>query len=157
LGEAPYSILDIRDVAAFCARIADRSRVHLSYHDREDLLAYLVETTWELSLRYDAGDRPPKFAVYAGGILPLRVVDWTRGRFGRTRWQFSGSTYERPRVDLVSLDDSARDRLEQGQPERDGDHAAGGDFGIPGLYAGGDRQRARDFRILGLEPPQRAA
>jgi len=79
---------DVRDVEQFCGRIIGRSRLELSAQDNEDLLAYLIETAWELSLLYDRGDSqyPPRFSVYATNFLGLRVIDWQRARDGRTRW-----------------------------------------------------------------------
>jgi hypothetical protein len=150
---------DVDDAAAFVAAVINRSGLRLSWADREDLQQYLLGEIWRLSLVYQRGNPrfPPMFSVYATRLLSLRTVDWIRSRNGRTKWKFADSVYERQRPQLVSLDDSARDRLEQSQPEGDGDREAGGDLGIPGLYAGGDRQRTRDFRILGLESDGRAA
>jgi hypothetical protein len=142
------------------AAVINRSALlGLDRTDREDLQQFLLGEIWQLSLVYERGDprHPSRFSVYAAPLLALRTVDWIRGKNGRTKWKFADSVYERQRPQLVSLDDSARDRLEQSLAEGDGDREAGGDLGIPGLYAGGDRQRARDFRILGLEPDGRAA
>ena len=158
----PFALHDIRDSEAFAARIIQRSRLELSYYDHEDLLAYLVETAWELSLRYRRGnpDFPARFSVYATNILRRRVVDWQRQRDGRTRWQFAGGrTYERPRPQFQSLDadDGDRDRLERALGPRAGDPAddCGPDLGR--VVGERRRSRAQDYAALGLEPPGRAA
>jgi hypothetical protein len=107
---ARWSLFDIDDVELFCWAIVARSKLTLTDADREDLVVYLVETCWELSLRYN--DQSPKgFSAGARAILAHRVVDWQRIRFGRTRAQFKDRSYERPPVLLVSLDDPDHDHL----------------------------------------------
>lgn len=99
---------DIRDPAAFVARIVTRNGGDLDHHQRERLHQFLLIALWELSLTYDRGDPrfPSNFSGHAGSILPRRVVDWRRSpeEGGRTRWQFAGHTYERPRIRVDSLD-----------------------------------------------------
>jgi hypothetical protein len=97
-----FSLLDIRDVESFTGRIVERTSGRLSVEDREELHVYLIAECWELSTRFQPGRI--SFSSYAGTNLRLRVVDWTRGRFGRTRWVFKDRVYERPRVEIVSLD-----------------------------------------------------
>ena len=60
----------MEDTEAFCAKIINE-KWDLRPHERDDLLAYLVATAWELSLRYQHGDRKhgSRFCVYAGTIL----------------------------------------------------------------------------------------
>lgn len=94
------SLHDIRDVEAFCAEII--GRFNLSHHEREDLLAYLVEECWILSRQHRPG--PYSFASRASHILRRRVADLERQRF-RTRWVFADRVYERPRPEFVPLDD----------------------------------------------------
>jgi len=98
---------DIADVEQFCNRIIHRSRLELSWHERDDLLAYLVETCWQLAEDFRPGGI--KFSTYAGTTLPRRVIDWTRTRYGRTRWTnpngHHGQVYERDRQQSLSLDD----------------------------------------------------
>jgi DNA-directed RNA polymerase specialized sigma24 family protein len=89
----PLPLFDVRDVEALCTGIVRHSRLPLDHHDREDLTAYLIATCWELSLRYEPGRT--SFSTWATTTLKLRVIDWNRKRNGRTRWQFSGHTYER--------------------------------------------------------------
>jgi hypothetical protein len=104
-----FSLLGIADVEGFCGRIVERSGLRLSTTDREELHVYLIEECWLLSERYRPGR--VAFSSFADTRLRLRVVDWQRQRFGRTRWTFSGREYERPRPQLVPLDDSLDDRL----------------------------------------------
>lgn len=66
----------IDDTEAFCKPYLARAPQDLTTHEREDLLAYLVEATWELSLRYRPG--PQTFSTYAGNRLPSKVIDWLR-------------------------------------------------------------------------------
>jgi hypothetical protein len=141
-----YELLGIEDVEAFTAGIIHRSRLDLSYHDREELHVFLIEECWKLSLRYKPGIIRQGFSTWARLALSRRVIDWQRSRFGRTRWQFGGHTYERPRVDLVSLDDD------------DPEHGS-----VGATVAGGSLERdasgfAADMRALearGRRPGQR--
>jgi len=116
-----YSLLDIRDVESFTGRIVERSGLRLSVEDREELHVYLIEECWLLSTRF----QPSRvtFSTFAANTLRLRVVDWQRQRFGRRTWRFKNSVYERPRVELVSLDGSEHDRLDStlGGSSLDGD------------------------------------
>jgi DNA-directed RNA polymerase specialized sigma24 family protein len=97
---------EVRDTEALCARVIARSRLTLDGHDYEDLLTFLVESAWELSLRYERGrGSTTTFAGYATTILRRRVFDWQRGRYGRGY-----------RPQLISLDDLEPDRLAATQP-----------------------------------------
>jgi DNA-directed RNA polymerase specialized sigma24 family protein len=156
---ALLALHDVNDAEAFAAAIANRSRLTLSRDDREDLVQFLLVELWKLSLRYDRGDPkfPPRFGVYATGILQRRVVDWSRSRWGRTKWQFADRTYERKRPELVSLDGDDRDRLGGLVTEGDGDHAPGWDSGLAGLLGEGDRQRDADLETLRGSSPRRIA
>jgi hypothetical protein len=120
-----FALHDIEDVEGFTASIVQRVRFRLSPHEREELHVYLIETAWEISRNFRPGGIT--FSSYAGTTLRLRCVDWHRSRFGRQRWAFQARVYERPRVELVSLDadDSERDRLEASLPGSsldDGEH-----------------------------------
>ena len=110
---AKYSLLGIADVEGFTGRIVKHSGLRLSVQDREELHVWLIEECWLLSRRYEPQPSGITFSSWAGHKLRLRVVDWQRSRFGRTRWQFAGRVYERERPRLVSLDadDSERVRL----------------------------------------------
>jgi DNA-directed RNA polymerase specialized sigma24 family protein len=160
--QLPLQLHDVDDTQRFVATIVNGSGLELSWSDRQDLEQSLLVVAWEISLSYEPGRIRKGFSTWAGIILRRRIVDWQRAKLGRTKWQFrnpDGSirTYERERPQLVPFDDSARDRLEQNQPEGAGDSAAGGDLSLAGLDSEGDRQRARDLELLGLEPPRGAA
>ena len=152
----PFPLHDIDDTAAYCAPIVERYGADLEWHDREDLHAYLVETAWQLSLRHDASRG--KFSAWLGWKLGQRAHDWRRQRFGRTRWKFSGHTYERERPRLVSVDadHSLRDQLELALGSGAGDREADRDTDLEGLDEERDRQRAWDLAALGLEAARRA-
>jgi hypothetical protein len=88
---AKFSLLGIADVEAFTGRIVERSGLRLSAQDREELHVWLIEECWSLSTCYRPGRLA--FAAFADGRFRLRVVDWQRARWGRTRWTFSGREY----------------------------------------------------------------
>ena len=148
------SLHDVRDATAFVAAIAVKSPLRLEWHDDADLREYLLGELWILSTRYDATASSISFATLAGNTLRLRVVDWTRQRFGRSRWQFRGHVYERPRPELISADDVVGvDLLERALAALDGDLAPGGDEAVGGLFRDRDRARARDLELLDLAAP----
>jgi DNA-directed RNA polymerase specialized sigma24 family protein len=146
----PLPLFDVRDVEALCTSIVQRNRLSLDHRDREDLIAYLIATCWELSLRYEPGRT--SFSTWAGNTLRLRVFDWNRARNGRTRWQFSGHVYERERPRLVPLDAELVDTLPAGA----GEPALDSDPDLGGIFDPGGSQEARDYLVLGLDPPRRA-
>lgn len=142
----PLRLHDVDDAVRFAGAIAARSRLELGYHDAEDLRQYLVTELWLLSTRYDPDTSSVSFSTFAGTTLRLRVTDWQRQRFGRTKWKFAGHTYERPRPSLVPFDARLDDALSTGA----GDPADGGDLGLAGVLDGGDRQWLQDLETLGL-------
>jgi hypothetical protein len=146
----PLRLFDVADGVRFAGAIANRSRLELGYHDAEDLRQFLVTELWLLSLRYDPAASSVSFSTWAGTTLRLRVTDWQRQRFGRTRWSFFGHTYERPRPSLVPFDARLDDALSAGAS----DPADRSDLGLAGVLHGGDRQRIRDLETLGLELPR---
>ena len=101
---------DITDVEAFCTTIANGSLRQHNPTDQEDLIAYLIEETWILSLRYHPGGIT--FSTWARHTLHRRTIDHLRKRDGRTTWQFNGSRHERARRTIVSLDDPDARRLD---------------------------------------------
>jgi hypothetical protein len=122
------------------------ARLKLSLHDGEELHAYLIAECWRLSLRYD-GSQGSRFSVWARQTLSLRLVDWQRARWGRTRWTFSdGHVHERERPQPISLD--AND------PERDRLDAALGRGGVDG-DASGFAADMRDLAQRGRRPSGR--
>ena len=148
---------DVDDAEGFCAQLAGRAGLELSFHEREDLLAFLIATCWFLSTKYEPGGMA--FSTYATYTLKLRIVDWQRAKKGRSKWQFKDSTYERPRVQLVSLDalDTDGDQLVDALTTQAGDPSSDCDPAFGGLLADGDRQRARDLDTLGLSATRRVA
>lgn len=153
-----FSLLGIQDVEAFTGQIVERSGLRLSVEDREELHVYLIEECWQLSTRFQPGRI--SFSSYAGTNLRLRVVDWQRQRFGRTRWTFkNGREHIRERPKLVSLDadDSLRDRLDESLAARSGDPAADSPTDLEWLLESGDRHAARDIAEMGLGPPHRTS
>src|ERR1043166_9721818 len=94
---------DVRDAEALAAFVIGRSGLELSEQDNEELLTYLIETMWEMSLHYD--NNGIRFSTWATSTLKRRVVDWQRGNGGRTKWQFANRTYERQLPSFVALDD----------------------------------------------------
>jgi hypothetical protein len=96
----------IDDAFAFTAEIIRRGNFILSFHEEDDLHLYLVETAWELSLRYDvelASGYP--FAKWCKPTLCRRAIDWDqRIRRPRVRWQFADRVYERKPTLVVGLD-----------------------------------------------------
>ena len=151
---ATYSLLGIPDVERFTARILRSSGLELSRQDREELHVYLIETAWELSLKHDP--ERGAFSTWVGYALRRRVVDWQRKRY-RTRWVSRDRVYERPRVELVSLDHCGHDRLEAALAAQPGDREADSGSALGGLLEDRDRQRARDLDALGLGPYGRVA
>lgn len=106
---------DIRDVEAYCTNILQRTN---HPHD-EDTLAYLIATTWELSLTYQPGRL--SFSTWAGTTLRQRLNDHTRTTKGRTVWRFKNRTYTRTLPTITSLDDP---HARQPEPTPHGDPAA---------------------------------
>ena len=88
---------------AFVPHVANRSGLELSYHDAEDLQAFLVVEAWQLSERFDT-TRGGSFPTYATTTLQRRCIDWNRQRLGRTVRKFRDRTYERQLPQLVSYE-----------------------------------------------------
>jgi hypothetical protein len=142
--------------SGFVWEIVHRSRLELNHQDREELAAFLVAECWHLSVRYRRGTgSTTSFAGWATTTLRLRVVDWRRARFGRTRWQFSGRAHEREQPQLVSLDDPDHDQFRAALGTRAGDPAADRSPDLARLLGTGGGARARDLKTLGLSPPRR--
>jgi hypothetical protein len=101
----PVVFWNIDDAEAFVSRIVDRRRLHwLLPHERDDLIVFLVETAWELSLRYE----PMGFAFsqWIRPTLDKRVTDWLRKEFLDARY-FS----EPPELVSLDADDSGLNEL----------------------------------------------
>jgi hypothetical protein len=147
------SLHDVRDVERFCRGIAN-GRFELRPDEYDDLLVYLVETCWELSLGFQPGG--VSFSTYAGITLRKRVFDWKRKHNGRTRWQFSDHIYERPLPQFVSLNDPDHDHLGAAVGTSRGDPQVDRSPDLARLLGGRGSSRARDYEVLGLEPPRPA-
>jgi DNA-directed RNA polymerase specialized sigma24 family protein len=65
----------------------DRPGMTLTESDREDLLAYLVSTAWQLAQKFEPGRG--RLAGYVVQNLHRRLIDWTRVRFGSARYPSS--------------------------------------------------------------------
>lgn len=149
---ARYQLHDVDDVEALCLRAArtwaTRNEARLSPHDFESLTAFLIEATWRMSERYDP-ERSSSFRAVVAGRLPNRCVDWLRQHRGRTRWQFSGRTYERDVPRPLSLDQAFDgDPLGESLGSVDGDFETGR-LADPcgGLLNDRDREEAWDLAV----------
>jgi RNA polymerase sigma factor (sigma-70 family) len=98
-----FALRDVRDVPAL-ARRALESRMSewgatLNPDDKEDALAFLIATAWELerSFREDVGIA---YSTYCFRMLRLRLVDWYRDRFRDARY----GGRDCPRCDAGELD-----------------------------------------------------
>jgi DNA-directed RNA polymerase specialized sigma24 family protein len=151
---APLQLHDVDDAERLCAAIVAKSRLELSWHDREDAVQYLLGECWRISVSFNPSGI--RFSTYAYQTLSRRRIDWQRSRFGRTKWQFADRTYERPHVDLVSLDDPERDRLGATIATGPSDPAADSDADLVGLLRERDRERLGDYAELGVRPSRRA-
>lgn len=132
----------------------------LNAADREDCLAYLISTTWELGERYDPAKSPngQSFSTYAGRILPLRVSSWYRIRFN------GSDRARRETVEVLSLD--APIGRADGQPggarlgdtlaASTGDPAADRSPDLARVLEGRDRGLARLAGAEGEQAPERA-
>jgi len=161
----PLALLDIKNVEAFCGRVLERhltrTRSFLQPHDREDLHAWLVAVCWELSGRYDPSLSATSFSTYANRVLGARAIDWTRSRFGRTKWQFAdGKVYERERQQPLSLDGPAPGaddvRLVDTLGDGAGDRETGRDTTLDGLHEAGNSSLARDIALIRAAAARRA-
>jgi hypothetical protein len=151
-----YQLHDLGDVEALCARAArgwaTKTEARLSPEDFESLVAFLVASVWRMSLTYDPA-RSSSFKAIVLGRLGNRSTDWFRQHRGRTRWRWSdGTSYERERPNLVSLDANAGDDgrpLVESVADWRGDPAA--DSGSPALrelLADRDREAAWDQALV---------
>jgi hypothetical protein len=101
----PVVLWNIDDAEAFVSRIVERRGLSwLLWHEREALITYLVETAWQLSLRYE----PMGFAFsqWARPTLDRRVTDWLRSEFFDAR-----HVSEPPELVPLDANDSELDRL----------------------------------------------
>jgi DNA-directed RNA polymerase specialized sigma24 family protein len=101
-----FALHDVDDVEGLARRaLGDQLRsmgAHLSGHEHEDAVTFLIETTWEASLRFDPS-RSSSFSKFSYQLCRRRTIDFIRQRNGRTKWQFSSWTHTRTRPDILSL------------------------------------------------------
>jgi DNA-directed RNA polymerase specialized sigma24 family protein len=153
----PLRLFDVHDTEAFCWHIVRSSDLKLTYHEAEDLCAFLVSSAWEISLRFEPG-RGVQFSRYARTRLRNKTTDWLRKERGRTKWTFSGGrVYERKLPSFVSFDTdiSEGDQLDATLGTRTGDPTSDRDPALARILDDGDRRKARDYELLGLEAPSR--
>jgi hypothetical protein len=146
-----YPLHDVPDVEALCARAArnwtTKTETRLTPDDLESLVAFLIAATWRMSERYDPA-RSTSFKAVVIGRLGNRCVDWLRTHRGRTRWQFSGHTYEREIPRTVSLDaDGGDGPLGELVGSVDGGLAAGSAPAFGGLLDDGDLEADWDLAV----------
>jgi DNA-directed RNA polymerase specialized sigma24 family protein len=85
-----YSLHDVEDVEAFCARVLDERLKRYGGVLRpdmyEDALAYLVVEAWKLSGKWDPAKGIPSFSTFAYRRLRFAVVNWYRITLGDSRF-----------------------------------------------------------------------
>jgi hypothetical protein len=146
---------DCTDTEALCQAIIAKAGLDLRPHQRDDLLAFLIATAWELSLRYEAGrGSTTSFTGWATTNLRLRITDWFRQEYGRTRYSFSDRKYERPQPQLLSLDD---DQLAIPQPTIHLDSERDSDADLLRILAPRDRPALRSHGRNGRHVDDKAA
>src|SRR4051812_36883173 len=147
------ALCDVDDVEAFCAAVIPNTwRGRLTTDDREQLLTWLIETAWELSVVYRPGGI--SFSTYAGNTLRRRIHDWLRNRDGRTVWKFKDRTHHRPRPTLVSFDNDGELGTSVGDFSVDGPEHRVSD--LAGLLGAGNGTPA-EVEALRRPPPTRRA
>jgi DNA-directed RNA polymerase specialized sigma24 family protein len=144
---------DVNDASGLCWRVVGESGLRLSWHEREDLHAWLLVAIWELSLRYDPERRRASFSTFATRGLRRSVVDWLRATRGRTVWKFRGRVHERKLPEFIALDD----RLVDFEPALQSDSSPGRDALPSWIHHGRGGGAVSDYDLLGLEPPNRTA
>ena len=152
-----WSVHDVSDVEALLARALTRSRYanELRADERDDLVTYLFEFAWKLSQKFDPGRG--SFATFLFSCSGRAIADYHRSRY-RTKWVFRDRVYERPRPELVSLDDLIdRDLLGGSLGTGPGAPADGWSPDLGRLLGARDSSRARDANTLGLGGADRAA
>jgi hypothetical protein len=85
-----WSLHDVEDVEAFCARVLDerlkRFGAVLRPDMYDDAMAYLLAETWKLSTKWDPAKGIPSFSTFAYRRLRFAVVNWYRATFGDSRY-----------------------------------------------------------------------
>jgi hypothetical protein len=153
------SLHDADDVEGMCWAIVYRSGLVLNETPQHDLCTYLIETAWQLSLKYEEGrGSTSSFVGFATTNLRLRTIDWLRREHGRTKWSFADHTHTRERPQLVSFDALAEhDLIGSALASGPGDSETDWNEDGAGLFADRDRSRARDLAALDIRPRRRAS
>jgi hypothetical protein len=156
-----WALHDVDDVERLSRKALDdalRTRgIHLRPHEHADAVAFLVSECWRLSVGYDPA-RTSRFSTYAYRRLRLLVWDWHRREYGRTRWAFgNGYVHERPRPDVLRLDDPDGNPLVDALTAGGGDDAADRVAARGGLLDVGSGEVDRDLEILRRAARRRAA
>lgn len=152
-----WELFDVIDVEALLVRAIGRSRYASSLRpdERDDLLTYLLEFAWKLSEKFDPGRG--SFSNLLFSCSGRAIADFHRSKY-RTKWVFKDRTYERPRPDVVPLDDLIdRDLLGGSLGTGPGAPTDGWSPDLGRLLGARDRQRDRDADTLGLGGAGRAA
>lgn len=154
------ALLDIDDVEAFTRTTIDnylqQHSAYLNPDDYDDLVAYLVGITWELSERFDPSRSKQSFSTYVIWITRKRVPNWYRSRWPGSRFNRAEAHAV---VSLEGLPTNSVERLAAPDPdEREplgllvaaiaGDPSADCDPALARLLSEGDRLRARDVALL---------
>jgi DNA-directed RNA polymerase specialized sigma24 family protein len=147
---SPWQLRDVADVEALLRTAISRSRHtgNLRPHELDDLVAFLFEVAWRADETYKPGRG--SFSSFLYAAAQRRIVDFHRSRY-RTRWRFAGKVHERPRPELLSVDDEHGSRLVDAVAARAGDRASDRLEDGGGVFAERDRCRASDLELLGLE------
>jgi hypothetical protein len=175
----PWALHDVEDVERLVRTALDdglRARgAHLRVHQYDDALAFLLGAAWEISERWEPGRGGVAFATFLYRTIRLRLVDWWRAEFGRSKWQFSNGAHVRERPVIYSIEretgvsggdprhntaassDIVTGELARAYAEKSSDPATDRCPDLSRLLTGGSRQLVRDLAELGLETPKRAA
>lgn len=148
------ALFDVPDVERLCVRVLAnwerRTQTTLNASDREDAVAYLVATAWEIAEFHFDPLRGVRFESHLQSILSFRVTDWLRADEGRTRWQFATHEYVRERPVILSLDGpGGSGGSDDGDSGRLGDRLPAVDCGAEGVVHvdhGAALGRLLDFR-----------
>lgn len=149
-----WQLHDVDDVEALlrAALSACEFAAGLRPHERDDCVAYLLEVAWESAEQFRPDVGRVSFSTLLTRRARQRAVDWFRRERGRTAWKFAGRVHERRLPQFVGFDG-----LDEAHPALASNPEASGDSDWRGLLDERGRRRARDYDLLGLEPPPRVA
>lgn len=121
---AKWVLLDVADVEGLIWKAVGHSTAaaELRPHEQDDLVSYLLAEAWIISERFDASRGSVCFSTFLYASIQRRIVDFVRRERGRTKWQFADRTYERPHVELVSLNLFAQRGKDDSPSSGDSEH-----------------------------------